>query len=491
MVVLALLAVVVIVAVVLVGRHQGSQPSPRIPPAPLSPGSAPTLAAAVEQWEAAGLISAEQASAIVAFEEGTARPAVAVGPGAVEEQTAAPPGAPRAGGGPPEPSHRHRVPVVAETLGYLGGTLATAGAGLIVSRSWPDASMVSKLAIVGVPAALLVVAGAAVDENRDPAFARLRGVLWLVATALAGVAASVVALDGLELERGEAVAVAVAGAVTGLSALLWANRARPLQQLTMLVAAVTTLNAGSQLWAPDLVGPVTWAAGAVLLVLGLQRRMREPALIEAVGAVAMVVGAFTTSWGSGVSLLVAAATGGLLLAIAGLPAVPTEHADRLVLVLVGGLAAVQAVPSAVGYYTVEADLGWAAGLVTWVIGAGVALLGDRHAVRWATAAVLLGCGALLVGAAVTAASWPTLGPVFTLVTALGLLALGVRPGRVPYSFTGSAGLLVSVPWTIATLFPGEGRVPLLLVATGLAIVGVAVATTHRRGGRPEVREPVR
>ena len=49
------------------------------------------------------------------------------------------------------------------------------------------------------------------------------------------------------------------------------------------------------------------------------------------------------------------------------------------------------------------------------------------------------------------------------------------------SGVGSIGLLVFVPWSIAHFFPGEGRAPLLIFASGVVIVVVAVMLSRLSG----------
>jgi hypothetical protein len=49
------------------------------------------------------------------------------------------------------------------------------------------------------------------------------------------------------------------------------------------------------------------------------------------------------------------------------------------------------------------------------------------------------------------------------------------------SLIGSVGLLVYVPWSISHFFPGEDRAPLLIAASGLVIVAVAVLVARSAG----------
>lgn len=69
--------------------------------------------------------------------------------------------------------------------------------------------------------------------------------------------------------------------------------------------------------------------------------------------------------------------------------------------------------------------------------------------------------------------------MFGVTTAIGFVALGMLPGRVLMSLFGSAGLLAFVPWTIAHYFPGEARVPLLILVSGALLVGIAVLLTRQ------------
>jgi hypothetical protein len=51
-----------------------------------------------------------------------------------------------------------------ELLGYLGGTLAIVGAGLLAARCWPDLASWARLSLVGLVAMALWAAGALLPE---------------------------------------------------------------------------------------------------------------------------------------------------------------------------------------------------------------------------------------------------------------------------------------------------------------------------------------
>jgi hypothetical protein len=86
---------------------------------------------------------------------------------------------------------------------------------------------VGRLTLLGLVAAALWAAGAAVHEHANPALWRLRGVLWLLSSAaVAFLAAARFAADVLELSD-EAMAL-VAGLASAIHAgLLWWRRPRP------------------------------------------------------------------------------------------------------------------------------------------------------------------------------------------------------------------------------------------------------------------------
>ena len=106
----------------------------------------------------------------------------------------------------------------------------------------------------------------------------------------------------------------------------------------------------------------------------------------------------------------------------------------------------------------------------------------RGLTRFPVPTELLGGLVLLAGAALTGMQWEAFAPVFGVGTAIGLVVLGMQPGRVLLSLVGAVGLLVFVPWAVGELFPGEGRAPLLIMVAGAVLVGVAVLLA-RQGDR--------
>jgi Predicted membrane protein (DUF2157) len=114
------------------------------------------------RWTAAGLIDAAQASRIEEAEAARLR----TSEGAAADATA-----------------RRRLPLVVEALGYLGAVIAIAAGVVAVQQYWQHIPASAELAFAGGAAVLLLAAGAVVKTGGEPAFARLRSVLWLLATA--------------------------------------------------------------------------------------------------------------------------------------------------------------------------------------------------------------------------------------------------------------------------------------------------------------------
>jgi len=421
----------------------------------------PALSADLARWVAAGLLSEEQSAAILAHER-------------LAMPTAAP--APRPATGP------RRVPVAAEALGYLGGVLAVIGLVLVVARYWPDMAVLGRLGLSGAGALALFGGGALVREEADPALARLRGFLWLASTATTALFAGVLTADTFDAGSTETVVLACAGAAALHSGLLWRNRERPLQQLAFLGGLAAFAGALVAEFAPTgAVGLAVWAVGAAFVFLGLARRTPLPVLTEGSGAAAAIVGAaITVSASPAFGLPFVVATGFGLLAVATVPRLAGARADQLTVGILGGLALLQGVPSTLGYFS--PDAGGVTGLTTWLLGGALVLVGARRLVRFPIVAEVLGGVAIIGGAALTGVQWHGFAPIFGLATAVGLVALGMVPGRALMSLFGSLGLLVNVPWAIAWFFPGEGRVPLLILVSGALILVIAVLLA-RKGDR--------
>jgi hypothetical protein len=419
------------------------------------------LSDTLDRWVADGLLAADQAEAILEHE----RSAVTTG-----RRITKAPAAPR------------RIPAYAEALGYLGGVLALAGLTLLVANYWPDMSTSIRMVLSLVTTIVLVVAGALVHEQIDPALARLRWFLWTLASATAAVFTGVLMIATLEVDTPALVVAACAATVAFTSGLLWWGHDRPVQEFLFLgaviVSAATFMTAVTN---SGFGGLTAWLLAAIILAVGLRGLTPQPMIPHVVGTVAIMVGAFVTvsAWMGAGALFVLATAGGLLL-LAALPRLTMEVTQRVVLIVVGTLGALQGIPMTLGYFANEA--GGATGLATWAIGVVLMTVGARRLLRAPIVAEVIGGLALIGGAALTATSWPDFAPLFGLATAIILLVIGMLPGRVIYSLLGSLGLLINVPWAISTFFPGDGRAPMLILVSGVVIVAVAVLLA-RQGDR--------
>lgn len=467
---LPVVLVVVVAVVVLVqsrtsrSRTTATTSTPAGAPVPLVEPTRPgPLEDDLARWVALGFLSRSQADAILAYQRSTTATAAPVVPAGA-------------------PARRARVPAIAEALGYLGGMLAVLGLGLVVARYWPDLPTAGRLSISGGGALALLGAGALVHADADPAFARLRGFLWLASAAAGALFAGVTAVDGLGAEEASTVAAAASGTVALHSGLLWWRRERPLQQLAFFAALCVFAGALTAQYAgPGSTGLAVWTVGAGCVYVGLRRVTPTPLLPEAIGVVAVFVGAAITSsdW-QAVGLVLGSSSATVMLAAAVVPGIAPDNADQLVLAVVGGIGLLQALPPTLGYFANDAAA--ATGVATWLLGWCLLWVGSRRLTRVPVAIEMLGGGAILGGSALTWAQWSGAAPVFGLVTAVVLVGLGMLPGQVLLSLFGSVGLLINVPWTIGWFFPGEERAPLLIMVTGALIIGVAVLLA-RMGGR--------
>jgi hypothetical protein len=310
-------------------RGQGSQPT--------EPVMAEPLEAQLQRWATAGLITDGQATAILTAEQARVLP--------------------------PAPPPR-RIPVVVELLGYLGGVLAVVGAVLLAARSWQDLANWSRLTLVGLAAAALWAAGAAIQQRADPALERLRAVLWLGSSAAVAFFTGLLATDVLDWD-GEAVVLLAGLATAAQAAALWRLQPRPLQQLACLAGLATAAGAGVAAAGGDelAVGLSIWVVGLLWIVGGWRGLLRPPVVALALGSLVLLVGAQVTA----VRLEGGGPLFGLASALALLAAGTTGH--RFALAGVGIAGVFMFLPWTVGYF-----FGGTVGVPVVILLSGVLLL---------------------------------------------------------------------------------------------------------------------
>ena len=295
------------------------------------------MAAQLQRWTTDGLLSQEQATAILAAERVRVRRQAA----------------------PARP-----VSVVVELLGYLGGTLAIIGAGLLAARFWPDLASWTRLLLVGLVAVALWGAGALVPEQDASALWRLRGVLWLGSSAAVACLAGLFGAEVLDLD-GEAVAL-LAGLVTATHAGgLWRRQPRPLQQLACLAGLAVAAGAGVAVAGGNeaAVGLSTWAVGVLWILLGWRGLLPPTVVALVAGGIVVLQGAQATAvrWeGAGLVFGLASAAGLLVAGTTG---------RRLALAVIGIMGVVMFLPATVIYF-----FAGTVGVPLLMLLAGVALL---------------------------------------------------------------------------------------------------------------------
>ena len=379
------------------------------------------------------------------------------------------------------PLHRS-VPLFAEALGYIGGVLVVVALGVIVHEYWSDLGVAGRLAISAGAAGGLFGLGAILTVERDVALRRLRAFLWLASAAGTGLLAGVVVVDLMDAESLRIIVMAVAGAFALQCGLLWRNRFRPLQQAGFTIGFAVFLGAViDQFSTEGVIGAALWVFGAAMVMGGLRRAIIDPTIAEIAGAAIAYAGcAFIISGLMGFGEVLAVTTAWALVAPAVIRGITAERNEQILFGVIGAVALVMTVPGVIGYFAFEA--GVITGVVVWLVGVMMITAGVRDMVRVPLLAQLLGAAALITGAAVCGVQSAGFAPIFGLVTAIGLIALGTREGMAIMSLFGSAALLINVPWLISHFFPGRGRAPFLILVSGLLIMGVAVLLA-RSGGR--------
>ena len=244
----------------------------------------------LDRWVADGLIDATQAARIEAAE--------------------APPAA-------RQPVTVSRAPLVAEALGYAGGVLAIAAGIFMVRDLLPGFPTWAELAFAAVAWVALGVGGATVRTTSDPAFRRLRSVLWLMSTASLAAFTGTLAAQVWTFSP-ENTTLVTAAAAAAYGAVLWGRTRAVLQHLAvfgslaiLVGTAVYQFGPGIEDWGPGL---AIWAL-SVLWGVAASRGYLPPGATGYVAAgIGLLTGAQLTMQVAGGHVLAIGTVAGLLAA---------------------------------------------------------------------------------------------------------------------------------------------------------------------------------
>lgn len=383
------------------------------------------------------------------------------------------------------PIRSQGISAVAEGLSYVGGGLGLVGLILFSFRSWDDIDPITRFLVAGIAAVLLGLGGFILSDGDRGAVMRLRGFLWLVATAAAGVSAASYCDEWIPDATNPQRVLLIAGVVAALSAAFWWARTGLVQHVTALGAAILAIGAGAEeLWGQGAAGVVVWFVSGALLLAAVTLETPVAWLTSTIGAIGCMAGALYVSneW-TAEGLLGAVGTAGALLWLAPLVESRDRDAIRLGLVIVGIVGLVQSVPPTIVYFAEDAALNTGITLSTIALFFVLTELWDRTPFGVVTSAI--SAVVLLVGAAITGAETEAFATVFGALMAILLIAVGTAPRHILTSIVGLVGLVIFVPWGISYFFPGQARVPLIVFVVGgiITATGIALGRLSRERSR--------
>ena len=151
-------------------------------------------------------------------------------------------------------------------LGYLGAGIAISAGYVAVRQLWPAHPPAATLSFTGVTAVLLTVTGAVLRTRGQPAFGRLRSVLWLLAT-LAGADFAAILADQVLGLGNRGVLLTAAAAWAALAVPLWWCGRSAVQHVVMFAGLAAVLCAGLYQLDPSLTaagyGTAIWVLSAI------------------------------------------------------------------------------------------------------------------------------------------------------------------------------------------------------------------------------------
>jgi len=386
-----------------------------------------------------------------------------------------------------------RAAAVAESLGYLGGSLGILGLVLLAVRSWSDFGLATRLTLSGGAALVFGASGAVANASTSAASSRLRQYLWFAATASFGVVAATFGTQWLNADEDPRRILVVAGSVFVASAVMWWWRAGLLQHVTALAGALVAVGAGSkEMWGTTTAGLAVWAMAGIVALVAALVPVPWRWLTAGIGAIGAIGGAlYGATESTAVGLVTAVATSAVLVVAANYLDGMSDSDVRLTLAIVGVVGLIQSAPPAIDHFTDQAGLN--TGLVVGLVGITtlVAAMSDLMVLGRVTAAV--GGSIMLIGCAIAGTESPDFATVVGSLLAVFLVGVGLTPTYRSTAFVGIAGLLVFLPWAVVTFFPGDDGVPLAIVVAGALVTVGGLGywrLVDRKARRNERSEPV-
>lgn len=362
-----------------------------------------------------------------------------------------------------------RAAAVAESLGYLGGSLGILGLVLLAVRSWSDFGLATRLTLSGGAALVFGASGAVANASTSAASSRLRQYLWFAATASFGVVAATIGTQWLNADEDPRRILVVAGSVFVASAVMWWWRAGLLQHVTALVGALVAVGAGSEeMWGTTTAGLAVWAMAGIVALVAALVPVPWRWLTAGIGAIGAIGGAlYGATASTAVGLVTAVATSAVLVVAANYLDGMSDSDVRLTLAIVGVVGLIQSAPPAIDHFTDQAGLN--TGLVVGLVGITtlVAAMSDLMVLGRVTAAV--GGSIMLIGCAIAGTESPDFATVVGSLLAVFLVGVGLTPTYRSTAFVGIAGLLVFLPWAVVNFFPGDDGLPLAIVVAGALV----------------------
>jgi hypothetical protein len=243
------------------------------------------LASSLREWVAAGLINEDQATAIRSHEAA--------------------------------PTDERRVPLIAEVLGYLGGSLALIAAFILAGEFWPDLEAWARLLLVGAGTLAFLAAGWFIKDADNEAIHRLSSFSWALGTVGVAFFFGLLANDVLGTKE-ETTALIASASGLAIGYVLYRLSPRSLQLILLGGAAVATplallahLNQPPQ----EFYGLAVWAIGVAWAVLAWGNHLQPQITAYALGSFAALLGPQVMRFSDNAwPMLLGLATAGALLA---------------------------------------------------------------------------------------------------------------------------------------------------------------------------------